>query len=135
MMGLICPGDISSDIIVCDSTGSKVSSGLEVVDKHLVGDCVGGIKFISPAQFEANIDMRNKDDNRLKPRGQSNPHLRVSNLVVYASDAERDEVCLFLETITLRCFIVHVVACDCYYYIYIDFLLLFQLISDIIFSV
>ena len=61
-----------------------------------VGDCVGGIKFISPAQFEANIDMHNKDDNRLKPRGQSNPHMRVANLVVYASDAERDEVCLCL---------------------------------------
>ena len=108
MMGLIGPNDISGDIIVCDSTGSKVSSGLEVVDKHLVGDCVGGIKFISPAQFEANIDMHNKDDNRLRPRGQSNPHMRVANLVVYASDAERDEVCLCLETTTLCSFIVHV---------------------------
>ena len=101
MMGLIGPKEISGDIIVCDATNSKVSYGLEKVGDHYVGDCVDGIKFVSPTDFESNINMYNKDANRLQPRGKSNPHMRVANLVVYASDAERDEVCLFLETITL----------------------------------
>jgi len=91
MMGLIGPNEISGDIIVCDATGSKVSYGLEKVGDYYVGDCVAGIKFVSPADFESNINMNNKDANRLKPRGKSNPHMRVANLVVYASDAERDE--------------------------------------------
>jgi len=93
MMGLIGPNEVSNDVIVCDADGSKVPYGMEKVGDHYVGDCVNGIKFVSPADFEENINYsgQKKEDVRLQPRGKNNPHMRVAVLVVYASDADVKE--------------------------------------------
>merc|ERR1712048_387325 len=55
---------------------------------YIVGDCAGGIKFISPADLEANWQLNDSENARLQPLGKSDPNLRVVALVVYKSDAD-----------------------------------------------
>ena len=99
MAGLIKPEQVSGDLIVCDTQTSEIKHGGEVVEdengkKFIVGDCASGIKFISPAELEANWQLADSEKVRLTPIGKSDPNLRVVNLVVYASDADVAEVCV-----------------------------------------
>ena len=97
MAGLINPDQVSGDLIVCDTESSDIPKGGEVVEenwkKYIVGDCAGGINFVTPADLEANWQLSDGDNVRLQPRGKSDPNLRVVTLVVYKSDADVTEVC------------------------------------------
>jgi len=92
MAGLINPDQVSGDLIVCDTQSSTIPKGGEVIEengkKYIVGDCASGIKFVTPAELEANWQLYDRENVRLRPRGKSDPNLRVVALVVYKSNAD-----------------------------------------------